>query len=112
MPEFCVITEVPPRNHAGNLAALMEVVYEKEQMSPENEWEGVYLDLHEVDPNLAMLALMKLRVPVFRLGEIIVCDENGREIGGAGRKPSKWLISFEVYNSVFEAVQRSKEVLA
>lgn len=109
--EFCVITKVPGPGEWGNLASLVEVYVEDEAPSAENNFQGVCKQLHEVDRNLAMFALLKMRVPVFDLGEIIVLDRSGREIGARGRKPAKWLISFETFNKIEDAAARALEVL-
>lgn len=48
----------------------------------------------------------------FEVGEILVIDkEYGREILGAGRKPSKWAVNTEEFSSFAEAVKRRNEVL-
>ena len=56
-----------------------------------------------------MLALA-LRAPVFTLGEVLICDGDGREVVGAGRKPSKWSVGHESFSTAEEAVARAREV--
>lgn len=107
---FIVITEVPEPPDVGNLAALGPCWAQVDQPSAENNYLPVVKPLHEVDPNLAMAALLVLRVPVFVLGEIILVDDSGREIGGNMRKPSKWDISYEEFDLSVDAVARSREV--
>lgn len=51
-----------------------------------------------------------IRVPVFEEGEILVTD-GSREIGGAGRKPSKWDVDYEMFDNVEDAIKKSREVL-
>lgn len=53
--------------------------------------------------------MMNLYYPVFYSGEIIVVDELGREIGGMGRKPSKWFVEYEVFGDVGDAIKCSLE---
>lgn len=102
---FCVITEVPdPEKEAGNLAApLLYVPQDRYSVGP------------SLDPKVLnsarMIALLHLRSEVFDLGEILVMGEDGREVGGAGRKPSKWDVSTESFNKVEDAVARSREVM-
>lgn len=50
-------------------------------------------------------------VPVFRKYEIVVVDKDyGREVIYPGRKPSKWFISYEVYDTFEEALKRALEL--
>lgn len=49
----------------------------------------------------------------FGIGEILVLDRvHDREVNGAGRKPSKWFISYEVYEKFEWALERAQEVSA
>lgn len=110
--KIAVITEVPEAPDMGNLAAVIEIYFQTEQPSVENEFTGSYCALHEVDPNLAMIALLHLRQPVFFLGETFIIDEHEREVGGHMRKPSKWSVSYEVFDDIDMACLRSEEVTA
>lgn len=94
MTEIIVITKVPDtENPGGNLAmpipAYLHLPYENDSYTP--------------------LLLIELRTPVFYLGEIIIAN-GGREIGGVGRKPSKWEVDYETFSNVDEAIRRSREV--
>jgi len=90
--KFAVITRVPdPTKDRGNLGAL--IAYK--------------VSGDEVNPFMAPSFFQE----VFSLGEIIVVDEWGREIGGVGRKPSKWGVESEVFSSVGDAVVCSNRVL-
>ena len=53
---------------------------------------------------------MAFRAPVFDIGEILVLDLDGREIGGRGRKPSKWDVKCEVFDDIEKAIERAREV--
>jgi hypothetical protein len=57
-------------------------------------------------------AMLGLRVQNFTLGEVLLCDGSGREVVGAGRKPSKWSCVTEGFASLEAAVARAQEVLA
>jgi len=48
-------------------------------------------------------------VPVFGLGEILIIDSNGRTIPD-GRKPGKWDVECEYFDTIEDAVKRAKEV--
>lgn len=109
---FIVITRVPTPPDAGNMAALGECWAQTEQPSEKNGWRGRLQPLHEVDQNMAMAALLILRVPVFVLGEILIVESvSGREIGGRGRKPAKWDVGYEEFVTEQSAVARAQEAM-
>lgn len=45
--------------------------------------------------------------PNFDIGEILIVDESGREITGKMRKPSKWYVETECFDSLEKAITRS-----
>lgn len=98
---FCVITEIPDANNgdSGNLAAALDL-YRVEGF-------GMEETVKRIDPLLSL----SLRVPVFSLGEIIPVDSTGREYGGYQRKPSKWFVGCEYFDTIEEAIARSKEAM-
>jgi len=57
------------------------------------------------------LAALRLRVPVFHLGEILVLDGSGREVSGLGRKPGKWSVTIEEFTDIDLAVARAMDVM-
>jgi hypothetical protein len=105
---FAVITKVPSKGVPGNLALSDEIFVQTEPPSEKNEFEGKHKPLQEV----IGVAVLMLRKPVFHLGEILILDANGREFGYPGRKPSKWLVTYEEFKTVQEAIVRAGEVLA
>jgi hypothetical protein len=48
-------------------------------------------------------------VPVFSLGEILIINSNDRTIPD-GRKPGKWDVECEYFDTIEDAVKRAKEV--
>jgi hypothetical protein len=48
-------------------------------------------------------------IPVFRLGEILIINSYDRTIPD-GRKPSKWDVNCEYFDTIEDAVKRAKEV--
>jgi len=60
----------------------------------------------------ALEAMLGLRVQNFTLGEVLLCDDDGREVVGDGRKPSKWGCSTEEFASLDAAVACSQQVVA
>lgn len=99
MAELCVITEVPDwmagEDPRGNLAAVAPLYIEQCNV------------LQPAAPGMVLAA----RTTVFELGEILVVDRaGGREIGGSGRKPSKWSVKREHFEALEAAVARSCEV--
>lgn len=77
----------------------------------------------ECDGNLACDVLrieatgkyVAVQVPIFRIGEIIVADENGREIGGAQRMADKCIdghaVDAEEFRSVRKAIKLARHVM-
>lgn len=65
-----------------------------------------------IDPtkviDLPFSAILSLRMPVFTLGEILILGEDGREVVGAGRKPSKWGVRTEEYDDLNQAIIAAK----
>jgi hypothetical protein len=49
-------------------------------------------------------------LPVFTLGEIIIVDDNEREVGGIRRKASKWWVEYELFDNLDEAVAKANEI--
>lgn len=62
-------------------------------------------------PELAYLVLINGRVPVFTLGEILILDEDDRDVGTT-RKPSKWSIEITHFDNLDAAIRCSKVVQA
>jgi hypothetical protein len=56
-------------------------------------------------------AILGVRVQNFTLGEVLICDEDGRELVGGGRKPSKWFCTTEEFGDLDTAVARAARVL-
>lgn len=102
MTVFCVITKVPAPESGGNLASA--IVYRQTHESSEaTGWLGRY--------SADLAAVLTYFTEVFSLGEILILDETyGREIGGAGRKPSKWDVDVLHTDSLDEAIAKSREV--
>jgi hypothetical protein len=99
MAVFAVITKVPDieSGETGNLAMAWPLFTEENNTA-------------KLLPTTASFGLLS---PVFDQGEIIVVDdEYGREIGGAGRNPSKWFVECEYFDDVEAAIARSREVMS
>jgi hypothetical protein len=64
------------------------------------------------DERMAAGFMLNLRQQVFQLGEIMFLDgAHGRELTGAGRKPSKWFIETETVDTIDEAIALSQRVV-
>lgn len=101
---WTVITALPDMDdreeRTGNLATAFGSLYvptadQRDEMNP-TRWER--------SP-----AGLGCRVPVFALGEILLCA-GGREITGHGRKPSKWGVEYETFTDLTAAMARAAEV--
>lgn len=51
------------------------------------------------------------QVHVFIPGEILILDDDGREVAGRGRKPGKWDVSIETFDTLEAAAKRAAEVM-
>lgn len=96
--KFGVVVKVPEGDDVfGNLAIPSDGVWIARD--PSNP-----MKVESVGPHM----LLALRVPVFAMGEILVLDESGREVAGHGRKPSKWSVDVETFDTIELAVARAK----
>lgn len=103
--KFGVITEVPPLKDSGNLAvSLGEVCIQTEQPTEANDWKGEYEDL-------GFPAALAIQKRVFNVGEVLILNDNGREIPYPGRKPNKWSVTCEEFDTIEAAVERACEVM-
>lgn len=97
MTTFAVITEVSPPETGLNMAA------------PIGE---LYISTNGLEcRRVGGIEQMAFRTPVFTPGEILILDEDGRELAGRYRKPSKWGVSYETYINVEAAIDRARDVL-
>ena len=103
--KFGVITKIPDRFDGGNLAsAIGQVFVQIEEPSESNGYLGTYQDV-------GYPAALALRHQVFHLGEVLILDDDGRELPYPGRKPSKWSVECEEFDDVERAVARAREVM-
>lgn len=105
--EFAVITKVPERGDRGNLATQFGNLFLDPQATG-GSWDDPCQPLGQAlgQPMIEMY----VQSPVFALGEVLIMGGDGREIVGDGRKPSKWSVDVEYFDTVEEAVRRSHEV--
>jgi len=94
--KFGVITKI--NNHRGNLACVFELYEQLEQPNEANDYHG---KIEQVNP----LICLNLREPVFHVGEVLILDDNGREIPYPGRRPAKWDVECEKFDDVDNAIQ-------
>lgn len=107
MVKFAVITDVPAPEDSGNLALPFCVLIEDEAPDESNGYKGVYRKIGEL---IGIEGYLRLRTQVFTLGEVLLVNDDGREIVGHGRKPNKWSVGFETFDDASKAVERSLEV--
>lgn len=96
---FAVVTQVPPANDLGNLATGIGQVFLDPQATG-GRWEDEHRSVGDASGN-PMLDLY-IQVPVFKLGELLILNANGRD--QFGRKPSKWDIRCEAFDNIDDAV--------
>ncbi len=105
-PLIAVITSVPDpsKNEDGNLCICLGSLYIQDPRVGSGRPIRAAVDV--LGPGLAM-SLVKEN---FALGEILLLDENGREYAGEGRKPSKWYVDVETFDTIEKAIKRALEV--
>lgn len=52
-----------------------------------------------------------IRTPVFQIGEVLLIGRTGREVVGAGRKPSKWFVEYETFWFRRSAIKRARKAI-
>lgn len=95
---FIVITKVNSLD--GNLATAMDLY----QVTDDDVVPPVVV---RVNP----LATLSLRIPVFHVGEVIIANEDGREIPHPQRKPSKWDVETETFTNLNDALDRARPIV-
>ncbi len=103
---FTVVTEVPEPEEGTNMASVMGLY----EVAPESEDNPYGLKVRALSGQQAMGIMLKLRRPVFILGEILLLDSFGREYAGQGRKPDKWEVKTETFDNIKDAIARAQEV--
>lgn len=98
MATYGVITRVCQPESGGNMAS-------------------AFLDLWRAsaDPSakltrLGIASAVYLCTPMFHIGEILILDDDSREVCGHGRKPNKWNVTCESFHDIEDAIVRAKEV--
>lgn len=106
--EFIVITGVPEFGETGNL-------YDDFLTPHPRSDDDASLVLTEMPMSWWVSKsdsgqMIPVRLQNFVLGEILIC-EDGREVAGRGRKPSKWFVGRRIFDNVEDAIKCAQEVL-
>jgi hypothetical protein len=101
---FAVITKVPECKQKNAYDTVLVKDWD------EFNEEQIYTMAREEDFNNPN-SYINAKLPVFFLGEILILDGSGREAAGQQRKPSKWSVEIEEFNTLDEAVSKAQEVL-
>lgn len=126
--EIVVVTKVPDAEagNAGNMALAGFDLYwtpDDRLNEDQNEKDEIGLDkvrpfvevlkemLEDPEGSKALSFILCLRQPVFHVGEILILDAGGREVGYPGRKPSKWSVEVETVETLDEAAALSHRVM-
>jgi len=105
--KYGVITNVPDLDGDGmfgNVSLPMNPFYYVTKMGDKST------DYVDVIKKMTGIEMLMLRIPVFILSEILILDLTGREVAGYGRKPDKWSVTCEEFDTIEEALARAKEV--
>ena len=119
---FAVITEIP-NDYDGNYATSEIVICPDGSkcvagsniiVNPPKFDEDMFVKAvsRNRDDNIVDLKqeqMLFCQIPVFELGEILIINSNDRTIPD-GRKPGKWNVECEYFDTVEDAVKRAKEV--
>jgi hypothetical protein len=124
--EIVVVTKVPDAEagSAGNMAmAGFNLYWSSDDRLNENDKDEYGLPkvrpfvealkemLDDADGSKALGFILCLRQPVFNVGEILILDAGGREVGYPGRKPRKWSVETEAVETLAEAAALSHRVM-
>jgi hypothetical protein len=102
---FIVITKIPDITEDGNKAH--DFLYDGyDEINKCKCYDVGVSELSEKTP----VAICK--TAVFEKGEVLICDDDGREIPYPCRKPSKWdgNVEYLVYNNIKEALKKCEEM--
>lgn len=104
--EIVVVTRAPM--NSGNMAMGASVFVETDEPEPDNEYAK---KVEWLGPELIGIDMfLRLRQPVFQVGEILFLDAIGREVNGAGRKPDKWDVDVQDVATIEEALELSQKI--
>lgn len=101
---YAVVTKIDTQD----VATAMDLVVRTAQGTQETDYRDTYVPAFQA---LGFDATLALHIPVWTLGEIVVLAySGGREVNGAQRKPSKWFVEVEEFDTIEAAVNRAIEV--
>ena len=102
---FAVITKVPKAREGNEYDQILVHGWDETN-------EEVIYHYPKENERYSMIEtpFVNAKLPVFHLGEILILDNSGREVGGLCRKPSKWSVEFQEFDNLDEAVQKSKNL--
>jgi|GEM_PF-2697091 len=114
---FGVITKVPKNVEDGNKyddLLVRDRKTEEDVMTMANAcgYKAYRFYDDEENDGISREDVVHVCLPVFSLGEILILDNYGREIAGRGRKPSKWSVTCEEFDSLDNAIECSQKVLS
>lgn len=105
MIKFAVITGA--RSFEGNLSDSIGLWGTKKYGWVVSLQDPGVLGLEEED---GPYSSVESKTVVFHVGELLVLDDDDREIGYPGRAPYKWGIEFETFHDLEQAAARAQEV--
>lgn len=103
--QIAVVTKIPDaEKEGGNLYSPTLYVLDGGGPHP----FGVHITLG-IDDKIANCP--QAGIENFALGEILILDNQGREIGGNGRKPGKWAVEIEMFGEdLLKAAARARGI--
>lgn len=101
--EYAVVVKTDDRD----MALAFGVFIETEPMRESNGWRAKHTPVIEA---LGVDAMLSMRQAVWKLGELLLLDANGREVVFPMRKPDKWHVEVETFDLIDDAIARALEV--
>lgn len=98
-----VITKIPKQGEDGNQSDRVVVAY-KGKLYLENTIPS------DAVPENGSSLVGFANDRVFELGEILILDNDGRELSGHGRKPSKWMVEHQSCETLEEAIKLTEQL--
>lgn len=110
IPKFLVITEVPVADGTSDVSGFLAA--NDDNMSDELAYEhnGILYIGEDFTDDITNGPSRWAKRQVFYVGEMIIVNDLGREVCGHGRKPSKWNVKYEEFDSLEDAIRKAGEI--
>jgi hypothetical protein len=110
---FCLITDTSGgldgtgNHYDGSLTIRDGNLYCGGPGSTVSSFAGIAVNRETKQPEIVSWNGYHVYRPLFRRLEIVIVNDDGREVVGMMRKPSKWAVGYETYREAGHAVERA-----